>query len=170
MAAPKCITRDTELCESIVIVCESIAIVHRDWIAAAYKLLSFTTVILAVSPYCLALYYRWLKGLPLRPNTTVNRENFAVKINSRSRPTAKIKHAKNKLRSDTQWISLRASPHSPIDDYSEQSLVFLIPGSRLKATNSPSARPYCNRQPKNFADRTKPRKFINAKNFHANYF
>ena len=78
---------------------------------------------------------------------TVDRENFAVKINSRSRPTAKIKHAKNKLRSDTQWISLRASPHSPIDDYSEQSLVFLIPGSRLKATNSPSARPYCNRQP-----------------------
>jgi len=35
-----------------------------------------------------------------------------------------------------------------IGDYSEQSLVLLIPGSRLKkATNSPSARPYCNRQP-----------------------
>ena len=39
--------------------------------------------------------------------------NFAVKIISRSRPTAKIKHAKNKLRGDAQCISLRASPHSP---------------------------------------------------------
>ena len=33
---------------------------------------------------------------------TVDRENFAVKIISRSRPTAKIKHAKNKLRGDAQ--------------------------------------------------------------------
>ena len=33
---------------------------------------------------------------------TVDRENFAVKIILRSRPTAKIKHAKNKLHSDTQ--------------------------------------------------------------------
>ena len=33
---------------------------------------------------------------------TVDRENFAVKIISRSRPTAKIKHAKNKLRVDDQ--------------------------------------------------------------------
>ena len=45
--------------------------------------------------------------------TTVDRENFAVKIISQSRPTAKIKHTKNKLRGDDQWISLRASPHSP---------------------------------------------------------
>ena len=40
-------------------------------------------------------------------STTVDRENFAVKIISRSRPTAKIKHAKikhakNKLRGDDQ--------------------------------------------------------------------
>ena len=35
----------------------------------------------------------------------------------------------------------------PTNDYSEQSLALLIPGSRLKATNSPSARPYCNGQP-----------------------
>ena len=34
--------------------------------------------------------------------STVDRENFAVKIISRSRPTAKIKHAKNKLRGDDQ--------------------------------------------------------------------
>ena len=33
---------------------------------------------------------------------TVDRENFAVKIISRSRPTAKIKLAKNKLRGDAQ--------------------------------------------------------------------
>ena len=33
--------------------------------------------------------------------STVDRENFAIKINLRSRPTAKIKHAKNKLCSDT---------------------------------------------------------------------
>ena len=33
---------------------------------------------------------------------TVDRENFAVKIISWLRPTAKIKHAKNKLRSDAQ--------------------------------------------------------------------
>ena len=30
---------------------------------------------------------------------------------------------------------------------SNPCMVLLIPGSRLKATNSPSARPYCNRQP-----------------------
>ena len=35
----------------------------------------------------------------------------------------------------------------PIDEYSEQSLALLIPGSRLNARNSPSAHPYCNRQP-----------------------
>ena len=33
---------------------------------------------------------------------TVDRENFAVKIITRSRSTAKIKHAKNKLRGDDQ--------------------------------------------------------------------
>ena len=33
---------------------------------------------------------------------TVDQENFAVKIISRSRPNAKIKHAKNKLRGDDQ--------------------------------------------------------------------
>ena len=45
---------------------------------------------------------------------TVDWENFVVKIIIlRSRPTAKIKHAKNKLHSDDQWISLCASPHSP---------------------------------------------------------
>ena len=33
---------------------------------------------------------------------TVDRENFAVKIISWSRPTAKIKHAKNKLHGDDQ--------------------------------------------------------------------
>ena len=44
---------------------------------------------------------------------TVDQENFAVKTISRSRPTAKIKHAKNKITVGDQWISLRASPHSP---------------------------------------------------------
>ena len=38
----------------------------------------------------------------LRHRITVDRENFAVKIISRSRLTAKIKHAKNKLRGDDQ--------------------------------------------------------------------
>ena len=36
-------------------------------------------------------------------HTTVDRENFAVKIISWSRPTAKIKHAKNRI---TQWSSV----------------------------------------------------------------
>ena len=34
-----------------------------------------------------------------------------------------------------------------IDDYNEQSLALLIPGSRLNTRNSPSARPHCDRQP-----------------------
>ena len=37
---------------------------------------------------------------------TVDRENFAVKIISRSRPPAKIKHAKNKLRGDAHEASV----------------------------------------------------------------
>ena len=59
-----------------------------------------------------------------------------------------------------------------IGDYSEQSLVLLIPGSRLKATNSPSARPYCNRQPlEKFRGSNETAKiYQRAKNFHANYF
>ena len=34
----------------------------------------------------------------------------------------------------------------PINDYSQQSLALLIPGSRLNTWNSPSTHPYCNRQ------------------------
>ena len=43
-------------------------------------------------------------------NSTVDRENFAVKIISRSWPTAKIKHAKKTY---TAMINgqVRASPH-----------------------------------------------------------
>ena len=55
---------------------QPIAIVRGDWMAAACKLLSFASVILAVSPCCLALCYPWLwsrwvwltKGMPLRPS------------------------------------------------------------------------------------------------------
>ena len=57
---PKCITRDMEVCEGIAIIRKRIAIVHGDRMAAACKLLSFASVILAVSPYCLALCYPWL--------------------------------------------------------------------------------------------------------------
>ena len=65
---------------------------------------------------------------------TVDRENFAVKIISRSRP-----------------ISLRVQVHTPQDkcligDYSQRSLALLIPGSRLNSKNSPGACPYCNHQ------------------------
>ena len=42
--SPKCITRDTEICESIAIIRKHIAVV---W-AAACKLLNFASVILAV--------------------------------------------------------------------------------------------------------------------------
>ena len=47
-------------------------------------------------------------------------------------------------------MSKRArSPHPlgkcPIDDYSQQYLALLLPGSRPNARNSPVARPYCNR-------------------------
>ena len=55
--APKCITRDTEVCKSIARVHESIVIVSRDWMAITCKLLRFATVIQAVSPYCLTLCY-----------------------------------------------------------------------------------------------------------------
>ena len=34
----------------------------------------------------------------------------------------------------------------PIDDYTQRSLVLLIPGSRLITRNSPGAHPYCNCQ------------------------
>ena len=51
--SPKCITRDTEVCESIVIV-------HEDWMAAVCTLLSFVSVTLAISLYCTALCYCWL--------------------------------------------------------------------------------------------------------------
>ena len=83
--------------------------------------------------------------------------------NSRSRPTAKLKLCDNDL-----WISLRASPHSrrycncPIDNYSERSLALLIPGSRLNARNSPSASPYCNRQPLKFRGSNEPWKFLDV--------
>ena len=33
-----------------------------------------------------------------------------------------------------------------IDNYSQQSLALLIPGSRLNARSSTGARPYCNHQ------------------------
>ena len=74
------------------------------------------------------------------------------------------------------------------DDYSDQSLVLLIPGSSLKATNPLSARPYCNRQPLKKISRIErnrenlsTRKFFtriifNAKisrstvNYHVSYF
>ena len=45
-AAPNCIICDLEVCKSIAIVC-------GNWMAATCKLLSFATVILDVSPYCL---------------------------------------------------------------------------------------------------------------------
>ena len=75
-ADPKCGTRDTEVCKSIAIIRKHIAIVRRDWMAAACKLLSFANVILSVSPCCLALCYPWLwsrwvwltEGMPLRPS------------------------------------------------------------------------------------------------------
>ena len=62
--APRC---NTEVCKSIAIVC-------WDWMAAACKLLSFVTLILPVSLYCLALCNPWLwsrwvwltEELPLR--------------------------------------------------------------------------------------------------------
>ena len=76
-AGPKCIKCDTEVCESIAIIRKRIAIVHGDGMAAAYKLLSFASVILSVSPCCLALCYprlwsRWVwltEGMPMRPST-----------------------------------------------------------------------------------------------------
>ena len=71
----------------------------------------------------------------------------------------------------------RASPHTctpqvkcPIDDYSERSLALLIPGSRLDARNSPSAR---NRQQyvKKISRIGRNReKCNNTVIFHANYF
>ena len=45
-AVPKCIIRDTE-------VCKSIAIVSGDWMAAICTLLSFVSVTLAISLYCI---------------------------------------------------------------------------------------------------------------------
>ena len=50
----------------------------------------------------LCVRYIWSQYLTIETHSTVDRENFAVKIISRSRPTAKIKHAKNKLRGDAQ--------------------------------------------------------------------
>ena len=47
-----------------------------------------------------------------------------------------------------------------IDDYVQPSLALLIPCSRLNARNAPGARLYCNRQPENCADQTKPREFL----------
>ena len=52
--------RDMEICKSIAIICKRVAIVHRDQMAATCKLLSFASVILLVSPYCLVLCYPWL--------------------------------------------------------------------------------------------------------------
>ena len=67
-----------EVCESFAIICKCNAIVHGDWIAAMCKLLSFASVILTISLYCLALCYPWLwsrlvwltEGMPLGPNAT----------------------------------------------------------------------------------------------------
>ena len=64
--------------------------------------------------------------------STVDRENFAVKIISQSRPTAKIKHAKNKITmiSEQAYAQVHTPQGKcPTDDYSEQSLALLIPGS-----------------------------------------
>ena len=49
-AAPNVLTRNMEVYKSIATICKSIAIVHRDWMAAVCKLLSFASVIPAVSP------------------------------------------------------------------------------------------------------------------------
>ena len=49
-AGPKCITLDTEVCESNAIIRKRIAIVRG----------RFASVILAVSPCCLALCHPWL--------------------------------------------------------------------------------------------------------------
>ena len=40
--------------------CKSIAIVHRDWMPAMCKLLSFASVIPAVSPYVLSMVVKWV--------------------------------------------------------------------------------------------------------------
>ena len=94
---------------------------------------------------------------------TADLENFPVRIISWSRPTAKVK-----LCGNDQWISLHVSPHSrrycncPIDNYSKRFLALLIPGSRLNARNSPSARPYCNRQPLKFRGSNEPWKFLDV--------
>ena len=70
-------------------------------------------------------------------NSTVDRENFAVKIISRSWPTAKIKHAKKNLRGDDQWIGARKSTPPKVNVkmttiYSQQYLGLLIPGSTIE--------------------------------------
>ena len=51
-AVSKCIICDTEVCKSIAIVC-------GDWMDAMCTLLSYVTVTLAISLYCIALCYRW---------------------------------------------------------------------------------------------------------------
>ena len=64
---------------------------------------------------------------------TVDRKNFAVKIISRSKSTAKIKHAKNKIMRRWSLNKLAcARVHTPwgkcpIDDYSERFLALLMP-------------------------------------------
>ena len=102
-----------------------------------------------------------------------------VKIVSRSKPAAKLKHTQKKnLRSNDEWILECARKSTPPEVniwsttiYSQQYLALPIPGSRLNTRNSPSACPYCNRQPlKNFTGQTKPGKFNTTKIFHTNYF
>ena len=62
-------------------------------------------------------------------NSTVHRENFAVKIISWSWLTAKIKHVKKNLRGDDQWIGARKSTPPRGKSQNDNYIQPAIPGS-----------------------------------------